>query len=193
MEPINFKEATMTLTAPSSMPDTGDLPVYTDGKQCVSCWKPTWKERLSILVHGRIYLGVMGKRTQPPVWIAGTCPFFRPSIADHIRSFVNGVILAIRETLAQEDKRLHVIAGFVIALMSSMILSIAWSVGVAVLAGLVVGVIAGLAKEIRDKITQKGTPELADFLCTAAGSLIGSAVFGIVAVIINVICLIVLL
>lgn len=43
------------------------LPVYVDGKQCVSCWQLSWKEKLSALLFGRIWLYVLSGETQPPV------------------------------------------------------------------------------------------------------------------------------
>lgn len=45
------------------------LPVWTDGEQCVSCWKMSWRERLSALIFGRVWMAVLSGYTQPPVWI----------------------------------------------------------------------------------------------------------------------------
>jgi len=72
MLPIKFKEANMTLLKPASMTDEEckSLPVFTDGFECVSCWKLSWKERLSALVFGKIWLSVLSGKTQPPVWLA---------------------------------------------------------------------------------------------------------------------------
>ncbi len=72
MECIDFKDANKTLLKPDSMTDEecGSLRVYTDGKHCVSCWKPSWKERLSLLFFGRAWLYVFSGNTQPPVYIA---------------------------------------------------------------------------------------------------------------------------
>lgn len=73
MEPISFPEANRKLTTPQGMTaeECGDLPVYSDGQVCASCWKPTWRERLSILVHGRVWLWVWSGKTQPPVAVEG--------------------------------------------------------------------------------------------------------------------------
>ncbi len=46
-----------------------DLPVFTNGEQCVSCWKMSWRERLSALLFGRVWLQVLSGETQPPVAI----------------------------------------------------------------------------------------------------------------------------
>ena len=56
MNPINFKEATKVLRKPKNMTDEecGPLPVYTDGINCVSCWKMSFKERLAALLFGKV-------------------------------------------------------------------------------------------------------------------------------------------
>lgn len=70
MEPIKFPESNVTLKGPP--PDVfdevcGDLPVYTDGKVCVSLWRMTWLERLQALIYGNLWLYVWTGPTQPPV------------------------------------------------------------------------------------------------------------------------------
>lgn len=51
------------------------LPIYTDGVACLSCWRPTLKERLSVLVFGRAWLWSLSGRTQAPVRVeAGRVP-----------------------------------------------------------------------------------------------------------------------
>ena len=69
MIPINFKEATKVLRKPDSMTDEecGSLAVFSDGVQCVSCWKMTFKERLMALLFGKVWLIVLSGYTQPPV------------------------------------------------------------------------------------------------------------------------------
>ena len=56
-------------------PNVIDLPAYRDKDEgfTVSCWKLTWRERLSVLLTGRTWLWVWG--THPPVAIDGTSPF----------------------------------------------------------------------------------------------------------------------
>lgn len=68
---IHFPEATKNLLKPDSMTDEecSSLWVFNDGEQCVSCWKLSWKERLNILLYGKLWLGILSGRTQPPVWI----------------------------------------------------------------------------------------------------------------------------
>lgn len=72
MKPIDFKEANRTLGKPQDMTDEECRPlrIYTDGRQCVSCWKMTLKERLSALFFGRIWVDTLSGGTQPPMWIA---------------------------------------------------------------------------------------------------------------------------
>lgn len=45
------------------------LYVWTDGEQCVSCWKMSWRERLSALLVGHVWLNVLGGQTQSPVYL----------------------------------------------------------------------------------------------------------------------------
>jgi hypothetical protein len=69
MEPMAFKEANKILMKPHGMTDEqcSSLPIYNDGIQCISCWKMTWRERISALLFGRIWLWVVSGVTQPPV------------------------------------------------------------------------------------------------------------------------------
>lgn len=69
--PIKFPEANKILTKSSGITDKECKPlwVYSDGEQCISCWKLGWKERIFALIFGNIWLSVLGGQTQPPVWI----------------------------------------------------------------------------------------------------------------------------
>lgn len=73
MKPIKFKEANGELQKPASMTDKecGSLSVFKDGRQCLSCWKPTLREKLSILFFGRVWVWVLSGNTQPPISLAG--------------------------------------------------------------------------------------------------------------------------
>lgn len=71
MSPIHFKEAQVELTKPSGMTDEecGSLWIYQQNNQCISCWRiPVW-QRIKLLFHGRIWMGVLSGYTQPPVWL----------------------------------------------------------------------------------------------------------------------------
>ena len=71
MKPILFDEANKKLSPPENMTDKKCLSlwIYTDGTQCISCWKMTWKQRLSALIHGKVWLSVLSGQTHPPVWL----------------------------------------------------------------------------------------------------------------------------
>lgn len=71
MKPIKFKEANKNLLKPNSMTDKecGSLWVFNDEKQCISCWKMTFKQRIKALIYGKIWLSVLSGKTQPPVWV----------------------------------------------------------------------------------------------------------------------------
>lgn len=71
LKPVKFPQANKNLLKPSDMDDDecGALWVYDDGRQCISCWKMSWKQRLAALLCGRVWLSVLGGKTQPPVWI----------------------------------------------------------------------------------------------------------------------------
>lgn len=74
MKPTKFSEQNKTLLKPEGMTDEEcyPLPVFAHNDDCISCWRPSWRERLSILFFGRVWLNVLGTRgTQPPVWVWG--------------------------------------------------------------------------------------------------------------------------
>lgn len=79
MKPINFPQANKNLLKPEGWTDEqcGSLPVATDGMVCISCWQPTWKERLSILLFGKVWLYVWSGQTQPPVALDGSRTVFK--------------------------------------------------------------------------------------------------------------------
>jgi len=64
----------MTLHAPPGMNNCGALVVHrtADGKRCISCWRPSWRERLSILFFGRVWVDIFSGSTQPPVALMGS-------------------------------------------------------------------------------------------------------------------------
>lgn len=89
MKPIDFKESTKVLQKPSTMTESecNSLHVWCDGGQCVSCWKPTFKERLNILFGGKVWLGVLSGKTQPPVFVAGEHVFNRMPLKCRVMAF----------------------------------------------------------------------------------------------------------
>lgn len=79
MKAMHFPEATKTLGPPNGMTseECHDLPVWTDGTQCISLWQMNWRERLSALFFGRIWLSVYFGQTQPPVWLMAAKQIFK--------------------------------------------------------------------------------------------------------------------
>ena len=71
MKPIKFEEANKNLLKPENMTDEecSSLWVHTDGRECISCWKLSFKQRLSALFYGKVWLSVLSGYTQPPVWL----------------------------------------------------------------------------------------------------------------------------
>lgn len=88
MRPISFPEQTIELKANPNQTEidgqaVGTLPIFTDGNQCVSCWKLSFMERLKAFVFGRIWLGVHMGATQPPVWLAADKTIFKSQHGPH--------------------------------------------------------------------------------------------------------------
>ena len=78
MKPIQFPEATVTLARPQGMTEEecSPLPVFNDGEKSISCWEMTWRERLSALLFGKVWLYVWFGHTQPPVTLEATKTIF---------------------------------------------------------------------------------------------------------------------
>jgi len=76
MSPIVFPQSNCTFTPPDGLQGIGPLPVWTDGRRCVSCWSLSWRERLRLLFHGRIWLSVLSGGSQPPVALTPEREFF---------------------------------------------------------------------------------------------------------------------
>ena len=77
MIPRNFKESNMLLRAPDGMDEVKDLRVFYqegDPQVYISCWKPTFLEKICLLFGGRVWLHIVGKG-HPPVALETTNPF----------------------------------------------------------------------------------------------------------------------
>lgn len=76
MQPQDFAGSNYVFKAPPDMTEEecGDLPVYAtrdnelESSVFISCWRPSWRERLSLLFFGRVWLEVYS-HGQPPVAI----------------------------------------------------------------------------------------------------------------------------
>ena len=89
MKPIDFRQSTKVLQKPATMTDRecASLHVWSDGRQCVSCWKPTLGERLRVAFGGKVWLGVASGGTQPPVFVSGKNVFNRVTVIDRAKAF----------------------------------------------------------------------------------------------------------
>ena len=69
MKPVSFKEATKALIRPSSMTsgECESLLIFTDGKECISKWKMTWRDRLHCLFRGYVWVSILSGLTQYPM------------------------------------------------------------------------------------------------------------------------------
>ena len=77
MKPTKFSKANRNLARPSGMTEEecGSLPVYSDGKYCISCWEGTWRDRLRFLFTNKVWLWVWFGHSQPPVKIETEYPW----------------------------------------------------------------------------------------------------------------------
>lgn len=169
MKPIDFPQSTKVLQKPENMfdADCKPLPVWSDGKQCVSCWRPTFKERVRILFAGKVWLGVNAGYPQPPVYLTGETPFVIPPFFARVRLWLEDVwdntkdiAKEVREAAKERDKRIHFACGFIISLVVGFFLP---------LLGLFAGCVAGAIKEWWDS-KGHGTVELMDFVFTCFGA-----------------------
>ena len=77
--------------------------------------------------------------------------------------------------LINNDKVLHVIAGFAIMVNCTVIINLFFQlpVFVAAVLSLLFSIAIGCIKELCDRFTSKGTPEMLDAAMTAIGAIIG--------------------
>ena len=175
MKPIDFPQSTKVLQRPSTMTDKecASLHVWSDGNQCVSCWKPTFKERLNILFGGKVWLGVLSGKTQPPVFVSGTRVFNKAPFSARCRAFFGSVAESITEAIRattratkQADKQKHFVVGFVIALLAGVLFGF-WG-------GFSAWCLIGATKEWWDS-KGHGAVEIMDFVFTLLGSIAGAS------------------
>lgn len=172
MKPINFPQSTKVLQRPSTMSESEcqSLPVWNDGKQCVSCWKPTFKERINIFFTGKVWLGVLSGKTQPPVFVSGIDVFEKPSVNGRlwalvlqIKESVSEALDSIKDAAKQPDKRKHFIVGWAISVILGSLLG-CW-------VGFIIGSLAGIVKEWWDS-KGHGTVEVMDAIFTMFGAMV---------------------
>lgn len=73
MKAVNFLQSTNILSNPKGLEGYRRLPVHFQAPQSVSKWKASWRERISILLFGTIFVGVYVNKIedQPPMWVQG--------------------------------------------------------------------------------------------------------------------------
>jgi hypothetical protein len=82
MKPLKFKEATIELKKPASMTDEecSSLWIFQSKRngynECISLWSVSLWQRLKFLFHGKLWLGVVSGKSQPPVWLDMTKTVF---------------------------------------------------------------------------------------------------------------------
>ena len=82
MKPTVFEHSNKTLqpsgkTYSDNVCSVEPLSIWTDGEQCVSCWRMTWRERLSALIFGRVWIAALSGQTQPPIYAEAARSYFR--------------------------------------------------------------------------------------------------------------------
>ena len=75
MTNIKFKESTRVLQPPTGMVNCDAMEVYCDGENCISKWKPNWKDRIKLLLGCSIWVYVHSGKTQPPIALTVKNPF----------------------------------------------------------------------------------------------------------------------
>lgn len=75
MIPTDFKQSNKTYTAPPDMPECKSLQVLEGDGMIVSRWKMSWRERLSALIFGIVWVKLATSR-QPPIAIEVTRDVF---------------------------------------------------------------------------------------------------------------------
>lgn len=71
MKPSSFDEMNTELTPPEGMLDCGVLPCHRNGREVISLWRPSIRERISVFLFGRVWLRIVSPLTHPPVSIQG--------------------------------------------------------------------------------------------------------------------------
>lgn len=82
MKPVSFPQQTKVLGAPAGHVPNREigviigLPVHATEHQCISCWRPTWRERMSALFFGRVWVAVASPHTQPAIYLQASRAYF---------------------------------------------------------------------------------------------------------------------
>ena len=85
MYPADFPQKHLDLARPDNMApeECSALPVHRTGTRCISLWRASWRERLSVLVYGRVWLSVLSGNSQPPVALQAQRTVFMQAAIPH--------------------------------------------------------------------------------------------------------------
>jgi|GEM_PF-2778285 len=74
--PIKFPEANAVLEKPANMTEEEchSLPILRKDGQCISMWKLSPEELVSVNITHCVCVGVLSGHTQPPIWVEGAAP-----------------------------------------------------------------------------------------------------------------------
>lgn len=78
MNPIDFPQADRSLSAPAGSSDVTPLRIWTDGRECISCWMPTEAERAALAAGEAVYVRCLSGVTQYPLYLEVGSPFEEP-------------------------------------------------------------------------------------------------------------------
>ena len=79
MKAIKFNEANTLFRKPDNMSDEecSSLPAYKDEKEIISVWQMSVKERIKVLLTGKIWFSVL-LPFQPPICLSTNTFFIKP-------------------------------------------------------------------------------------------------------------------
>jgi hypothetical protein len=110
MTPTKFPEQNGKLVAaPGDEATVLDLPVYRDAQYSISCWQMSWRDRLRLLVTGRVWFWAWA-RTHPPIYLGAERPDVfppRPGRMNPLRRWLTQwrIRRATKRAIAAELKR----------------------------------------------------------------------------------------
>jgi len=75
MKNLKFTQSNKVLQPPTGMVNCEAMEVFYDGENCISKWKPNWKDRVKLLLGESIWVYVHSGKTQPPIALTVKNPF----------------------------------------------------------------------------------------------------------------------
>lgn len=95
MKPVKFKEAQTLLSAPEGWEDsikplwTATSRLSNGQKMMTSCWQPSWKDRIRVLMGWPVWHHTLGDE-HPPIEVTTDLPFEREGEVD-LKQFTDAV------------------------------------------------------------------------------------------------------